>query len=278
MSQENSLTTPEDRDRENGWRPESGKPPLSEEEMSVAMTALNDVSFVAKFAKVDRVYSDPSIPMQNISLFSFTPAKGATPNANGVFGFGKIRGTYNLPQEAEERAEYIIRNVDSTHQVFHTYTGRPFPITTSSKYSAETSDVDIRKEMTSATSSNVKERRKTDEQTMREVKEREEALIAESKMDPDDADPYDEYITLKVKKAQLTWTYFEHKKKMEEILPIIAKTKERLVELDDSNSEFSEKYLEKYMDARKASGLTDEKAKENFLQFLVDDIEIPELN
>ena len=110
MSQENSLTAPEDRDRQKGWRPESGKPPLSEEEMVDAMIALNDTTFVGKFAKVDRVYSDPAIPMQNISLFSFTPAKGATPNSNGVFGFGKIRGTYNTPQEAEERAEYIIRS------------------------------------------------------------------------------------------------------------------------------------------------------------------------
>ena len=131
--------------------------------------------------------------------------------------------------------------------------------------------------MSSATSNNVKERRKTDEQTIKEVREREETLIAESKMEPEDADPYDEYITLKVKKAQLTWTYFEHKKKMEEIVPIISKTKERLVELDASNCEFSEKYFDKYMDARKASGLTDEKAKENFLQFLVEDVEIPEL-
>jgi len=278
MSEENSLTAPQDRDREKGWRPETGKPPLSEEEMSSALPALNETSFIKKFAKVDRVYTDPSIPMQNISLFSFTPAKGATPNSNGVFGFGKIRGTYNLPQEAEERAEYIIRNIDSTHQVFHTYTGRPFPITTSSKYSAETSEIDIRKEMTSATSNNVKQSRKTDEQTIKEVRDREEILLAESKMDPEDVDPYDEYITLKVKKAQLTWTYFEHKKKMEEILPIIGKTKERLLELDATNSEFTEKYLEKYMDARKASGLTDEKAKENFLQFLVEDVEIPGVN
>ena len=278
MSQENSLTAPEDRDREKGWRPESGTPPLSEEEMVDAMLGLNDTTFVAKFAKVDRVYSDPVIPMQNISLFSFTPAKGATPNSNGIFGFGKIRGTYNTPQEAEERAEYIIRSVDSTHQVFHTYTGRPFPITTSSKYSAETSEIDIRKEMSSATSNNVKERRKTDEQTIKEVREREEALIAESKMEQEDADPYDEYITLKVKKAQLTWTYFEHKKKMEEIVPIIAKTKERLLELDASNSEFSEKYFDKYMDARKSSGLTNEKSKDNFLQFLVEDVEISEIN
>ncbi len=278
MSQENSLTAPEDRDREKGWRPESGTPPLSEEEMVDAMLGLNDTTFVAKFAKVDRVYSDPVIPMQNISLFSFTPAKGATPNSNGIFGFGKIRGTYNTPQEAAERAEYIIRSVDSTHQVFHSYTGRPFPITTSSKYSAETSEIDIRKEMSSATSNNVKERRKTDEQTIKEVREREEALIAESKMEQEDADPYDEYITLKVKKAQLTWTYFEHKKKMEEIVPIIAKTKERLLELDASNSEFSEKYFDKYMDARKSSGLTNEKSKDNFLQFLVEDVEISEIN
>ena len=277
MTDENSLTAPEDRDREKGWRPSAGKAPLAESEVTEAMKALNDTSFIDKFPKVDRAFADPVLPMQNISLFSFTPAKGATPNENGVFGFGKIRGTFNLPQEAEERAEFIIRNVDSTHQVFHTYTGRPFPLTNSSKYSAETSEIDIRKEITKATSNNVKERRQTDEQTVKEIKTREEALLAESKQDPEDVDPYDEYITLRVKKAQLTWTFLEHKKKMAEIVPIVAKTKERLVELDEQDPEFQKKYLEKYMAARKEAGLSDDSAKENFLQFLVEDVDLPEL-
>tara|TARA_B110000008_G_C16864934_1_gene522278 strand:+ start:232 stop:1056 length:825 start_codon:yes stop_codon:yes gene_type:complete len=273
MTEENSLTCPEDRDHKKGWRP-SKKPPLAESELNEAMNVLNDISFVEKFSRVDRAFCDPALPMQNISLFSFTPAKGATPNESGVFGFGKVRGTFNLPQEAEERAEFIIRNVDSTHQVFHTYTGRPFPITNSSKYSAETSEIDIRKEMTKATSNNVKERRQTDEQTVREIKDREEQLITESKQDPENADPYDEYITLKVKKAQLSWTYLEHKKKMAEILPIIVKTRDRLAELDIQDPEFQEKYYEKYMKARKEAGLSDDASKENFIQFLVDDVEL----
>ena len=274
MTDENSLTAPEDRDREKGWRPSAGKPPLAESEVTEAMKALNNTSFVDKFPKVDRAFADPALPMQNISLFSFTPAKGAKPNENGVFGFGKIRGTFNFPQEAEERAEFIIRNVDSSHQVFHTYTGRPFPLTTSSKYSAETSEIDIRKEMTTATSNNVKERRQTDAQTVKEITEREEALIAESKQDPEDVDPYDEYITLKVKKAQLSWTYLEHKKKMAEILPIVAKTRERLSEMDEQDPEFQKKYYEKYMSARKEAGLSDDVSGENFIQFLVDDVEL----
>jgi len=277
MTQETSLTTPEDRDRKNGWKPESSKAPLVDSELTKAVDALNNTTFIKKFPMVDRVYADPALPMQNISLWSFTPAKGATPNENGVFGFGKIRGTFNTPIEAEERAEFIIRNVDSTHQVFHTYTGRPFPITNSSKYSAETSEVDIRKEMTKATSNNVKERRQTDQQTVKEITEREEKLIAESKQDPEDVDPYDEYITLKVKKAQLSWTYLEHKKKMIEIGPIVAKTRERLAELDSKDPEFKEKYYEKYMKARKEAGLSDEGVQENFIQFLVDDVDIPEL-
>ena len=33
--------------------------------------------------------------MQNIGLISFVPAKGATPNDNGVFGFAKLRGNFS---------------------------------------------------------------------------------------------------------------------------------------------------------------------------------------
>ena len=128
--------------------------------------------------------------------------------------------------------------------------------------------------MTTATSNNVKERRQTDAQTVKEITEREEALIAESKQDPEDVDPYDEYITLKVKKAQLSWTYLEHKKKMAEILPIVAKTRERLSEMDEQDPEFQKKYYEKYMSARKEAGLSDDVSGENFIQFLVDDVEL----
>ena len=277
MNKESSLTTPEDRDRENRWRPEQGAPVLTEEEVGTAMKELNNDAFVQKFPRVDRTYADPPPPMQTIGLISFIPAKGATPNENGVYGFAKLRGNYGTPQEADQRAEFIIRNVDSYHQIFHTYVGRPFPLTEKSDYSAETAEIDIRKETTQAVSTNVKNKKAEEQKTIDDIKEREEALLAESKQNPEDADPYDEYITLRVKKAQLSWTYLEHIKKMEEVRGIILKTRERLEELDQENSEFKEKYYDKYVKARKDAGIkdTEEELNSNFMKYLVEDANLP---
>jgi hypothetical protein len=130
---EHSLTAPADRDREKKWRPEQGAPPLTEDEVEAAISTLDNTSFTVKFSRVDRTYADPPISLQTIGLLSFTPAKGATPNDNGVFGFAKLRGNYASELEAKQRAEAIIRNVDSYHQIYHTYVGRPFPVTASSK-------------------------------------------------------------------------------------------------------------------------------------------------
>jgi hypothetical protein len=272
---ENSLTTPEDRDREAAWRPEQGTPALTETEVNEALKGLNNTAFTEKFPRVDRTYADPPPPMQSIGLISFTPAKGATPNKNGVYGFAKLRGNYATPIEANQRAEFLIRNVDSYHQVYHTYVGRPFPLTVSSDYSAETAEIDIRKETTESVSASVKEKKDNEQKTVNDIKNREEELRAD--VAKDEVDPYDEYITLKVKKAQLSWTYLEHIKKMEEIRGIICKTRNQLNELDDKHPEFKDKYYEKYMNARKEAGLTDtpEELEDNFVKHMVEDKPLP---
>lgn len=135
-SKESSLTTPDDRDLNNKWKPDLKTRILNEEEIEVAMTELNNTDFVNKFPKVDRTYADPVVNLQKYGLLSFVPAKGAKPNDNGVFGFAKLRGNFDSEMECNQRAEYLIRNVDSYHQIYHVYVGRPFPITSSSKYSA----------------------------------------------------------------------------------------------------------------------------------------------
>ncbi len=277
MTKESSLTTPEDRDRENRWRPEQGAPALTEDEVTLAIGELNNDAFVQKFPRVDRTYADPPPPMQAVGLISFIPAKGATPNSNGVYGFAKLRGNYATPQEADQRAEFIIRNVDSYHQIFHAYVGRPFPLTEKSDYSAETAEIDIRKETTQAVSSNIKNKKAEEQKTVTDIKEREEALLAESKQDPEDADPYDEYITLRVKKAQLSWTYLEHIKKMDEVRGIILETRKRIEELDEANAEFKDKYYDKYVKARKDAGIkdTEEDLNSNFMKYLVEDTNLP---
>lgn len=284
---ESSLTSPSDRNPVLRWRPEQGAPSLTDQEVSEAIKVLNNTDFVRKFPSVDRTYADPPIHMQNIALFSFTPAKGAIPNENGVFGFAKVRGSYSTPIEADQRAEFLIRNIDSYHQLYHLYVGRPFPITSSSKYSAETSEIDIRKETTKAISENIKEEKNKEQKTVKEMKEREDAMLAESEKarkddgtNIPDVDPYEEYITLSVKKAQLSWTFLEHLKKLEEVRGIIINTRETLTKMDADYPEFKNKYFEKYMDARKKSGL-DEKVRDvqdNFMKYMVEDIPIPTID
>ena len=271
---ENSLTDPLDRDRVNKWKPETGLPPLTNDETVEAMKVLNNTDFTDKFPMVDKTYADPTLPMQIFGLISFTPAKGATPNENGVYGFAKLRGNFASEIEASQRAEFLIRNIDSYHQIYHTYVGRPFPITNSSKYSAETDEIDIRKETAKSVSHNVKEKRSTDEQQIKEIKEREEKLLAESKRE--EIDTYEDYITQRVKKAQLTFTYLEHQKKMAEVKDILIKTRKIVEDLDEKFPDYKDSYYEKYMQARRDAGLKDSKedADSNFIKFLVEDVDL----
>lgn len=274
MSKESSLTAPEDRDIENKWKPDQSIPPLTNEETQNALNELSDTTFVKKFPNVDRTFADPQIGMQNYSLFSFIPAKGATPNENGIFGFAKIRGTYQNDFEASQRAEFLIRNVDSYHKIYTVFTGRPFPLTESSKYSSEVSEVDIKKDMVKNISHSIKDKKDEELKEIREIQQREKNLVEESKRE--EVDPYDEYITQRVKKAQLTFTYLEHQKKMAEVKSLIVKTRNVLNEMDETHPTFKDSYYEKYMQARKDAGITEDikEAQDNFIKFLVEDAEL----
>lgn len=273
-SKESSLTAPSDRDRTNKWKPEQDIPPLTRQQTTEAAKELSDSTFIQKFPRVDRTYADPPIPLQSIGLISFVPAKGATPNEKGIYGFAKLRGNYGSLIESNQRAEQLIREVDSYHKIYHTYVGRPFPFTESSDYSAETEEIDIRKETTKAMSNSVKEKKKEERDQIRDIKQREEALLEESKQE--DEDPYDHYITLRVKKAQLSWTYLEHQKKMAEVKEIILKTREEIAKMDEETPEFKDKYYEKYMKARQDAGLTEEpqESQDNFIKYMVEDADL----
>ena len=273
-SRESSLTTPEDRDKVNKWKPDQFEPPLGEEEHLHAVNELNDTSYINKFSKIDRVYADPAISLQNFALFSFMPAKGATPNENGLFGFAKIRGCFASEMEANQRAEYLIRNVDSYNKIFHTYCGRPFPVTVDSKYSADVSEVDLKKDMAKTVSENIKEKKDDDQRVMQELKQKEEALLADSKRE--DVDPYDEYITQRVKQAQLSFVYLEHQKKMAEVKDILIKTRQIIKDMDGEYPEFKDTYYKKYMDAREQAGIKESKedTQSNFIKYLVQDAEL----
>ena len=272
---ESSLTAPMDRDTTNKWKPEISAPVLTENEGVEAMKELNVTSFVEKFPKVDRTYSDPAIPLQLYGLLSFVPAKGATPNEKGIYGFAKLRGNYATEIESNQRAEYIIRNVDSFHKIFHTYVGRPFPLTESSDYSAELSEIDIRKQTAESISANIREKKQEEQQIIREIKQKEENLLAESKRET--VDPYEDYITKRVKNAQLQFTYLEHIRKQKEVKELILKARKEIKEMDEQYPDFAGTYFQKYMDARKEAGIkeSEDDAQSNFIRFLVEEAFLP---
>lgn len=274
MSKESSLTAPEDRDLNNKWRPDQSQPPLTNEQATEALKELNVTSFTERFPTVDRTYADPAIPLQHIGLVSFIPAKGATPNENGIYGFAKIRGNYASALEADQRAEYLIRNVDSYHKVFHCYVGRPFPLTESSKYSQDTSEIDIRKDIAKNVSLSIKDKKEEEQREIREIQQREKNLIEESKKE--EVDPYDEYITQKVKLASLSFTFLEHQKKMAEIKEIVLKTRKIIQDMDGEHPTFKETYYQKYMDARREAGIKEDgkEAENSFIKFLVEDADL----
>ena len=270
---ENTLTAPTDRDHVNKFKGDQGAAQLSETEVQSAMNSLNNTSFVDKFPKLERRYADPLLSLQTIGLISWVPAKGATPNDQGIYGFAKLRGNFATEIEANERAEYIIRNVDSYHQIYHGYVGRPFPLTNNPKFVAEVSEVDIRKNTTDSISNNIKNKKDEEQRVADEIKDREKMLLSDT-TDKGGDDPYELYTTLKVKKAQISWTYIETKKKLDEMKEIIIKTTSELNELDAQSDDYKKKYFDKYMEARRESGLSDKQNEDNFIKFMVEDADL----
>ena len=221
MLPNSSLTAPRDRSDGIAWTPTTGAP-LSDAELStVRGDCLVSVPvYYNEARRVDRSYADPAVPLQHIGLISWIPARGALPDADGVYGFAKLRGTYSLPQEADQRAEELVRNVDSYHQIFHAPVGRPFPLTTKSTWSQNTREIDLRTKMADTMDHSVQQKRTDELQAMREIRQQEEKLRSDVARTTED--PLEAYTTLRVKYAQVAWTYLETGKKLTDMRGITA--------------------------------------------------------
>lgn len=244
---------------------------LTEEDVKQAMAEQNVNVFTRRFPKVEKFYADPVIHGQVYSLVSFVPSRGSTPDKDGVFGMLKVRGTFATEDEAMLRAEYLVRNVDSYHSIYHTYVGRPFPLAATNKYISDTVEIDIKKKVTEETSAQIRQKRDAERQTIKEIEEKEKELLSDVAKKPEEIDPVDTYTELRVKKAQLSWTYLETLKKMNEMKANIIKARQELVQMDADHPECREEYMTRYKEARKKSGLPE--TDESFMKYLGDDLE-----
>jgi hypothetical protein len=272
--QENFLTAAADRTltpqefREQMVR-NAGTPPLNNEQVLKAMNDLCVGNPVPEFPGIERLYADPYVPGQKHALFSFVPAKGAKPDSDGVYGMAKIRGSFDNPMELQQREEFLIRNVDSYHKIQRPWVGRPFPITLDPKYSAEVTEVDIRKKTTEVISHDIRQQKRDEQKEMKDIEDRAEKLREDTGKDVGEEDPMELYTTLKVKLSQLSWTYMEQQKQLKQVKGIIIKTRRELKEMDDKDPSYRQAVYDKYMKAREDSGLP--RDDNSFIKYLVED-------
>lgn len=266
---ETSLTTPADR---TGTFKHIDARPLDDNELAAASEDLIRKSY-ENYPKLDRRFADPAFENQKYSLHSFIPAKGATPDKDGVFGMFKFRGSFATAEEAQHRARWLIKNVDSFHTIYTGFVGRPLPACIeSSQFSQEVDEVQLKERIEKDTNENLIEKRNKEREEMKEMERREKELIEDTK--EKETDPHEYYTMLRVKKAQLVWTYLDTLKKMEDMKKSIINTREEIKKMDNDDPSFKRGYYERYMNARKEANLPDD--DNSFMQFLVEDKE-PEL-
>jgi hypothetical protein len=232
------------------------------------------------FPRSVKSINDPVIMGQEYGLLSFTPAKDATPNANGIYGVFKLRGNFGTLEESQVYAEKLIRNHDSYNEIHTVRVGQCIPLTKKSELIEETNTIDLNKEVESIVSNDVKEKRQKEKKEMKTIQEREQQLLKENKEIIEGEykqDPLDQYIMLRVKKAQLMWTLVETRKRMEnEVIPAIKRAKKEIQEMDDEYPEFDKQYYQRYVEARESVGIKDQDKLNYsyFMQYLLDDNDV----
>lgn len=268
-----SLTAPWDKNKENIIQA-SKNIQLTDDEFKNAKTELYDTTYVEKFPKVDRLYADPIYNNQMYSLHSFIPAKGAMPDDHGVYGFMKFRGAFQTIDEANDRAEFIIQNVDSYHSIQTGYMGRPFPVCVDTKkYVKETKEVDIRKKAIETVSEDIKQKRLNEKKEIDDIKEREQKLLDTTGEDYE-PEPIEKYTTLHVKKANLVYTYIKTQEKINELREHIRNAYKEIREMDNQSDEYKKQYYHKYKEARKHAGLPEEELADSFMKYMCEDAKL----
>ena len=283
-SPKTSLTSPYDTDVSATANVD--KTPLSGTDLTLAGEQLNNylTKGTTGFTRRETALCDPPVTNQTIGLFSFMPSRGSKPDEHGIYGFAKMRGNYHTEDEADTKATYLIEQVDSTHMIYHAYVGKPFPVTCGESFAESTNNIDLKQKALESVADAIRGKQNDEEKRQFEIKSRTEELLKSSatpdtfEFDSTDSDArLETYTKLRVKKAQVTFAFMEHLKKLDESKQIIEKTRLDIEKYDKIDSTLYDAYYQRYADARDKVGLkiTKDSLKEGFLKYMVEDIKVP---
>ena len=243
------------------------QPPLSDEQAKEAVKDLNDTEFISKYNKNDRLYTDPGIGNQDVCLVSFIPSKDAKPDIHGIYGMMKVRGSYGNDQDAQDRAEFLLKNVDSTHKIYHAFVGKPFPLTEGRFMASERAQVDVNKTIERIAAHDTQRIATKEKTEMQEIEERRKQL--EKEIEDPTLEPLDDFITQKVSRSNCLWMYVRCMKKVEELRHKYAEFNDRITKLDNEHPEFKDEYKQKYADVLAERDITPD--YENITQYFDDE-------
>ena len=240
-----TLTSPSDVKEEDIQKfvEQTNEPELSNKETENAIKDLYNKQYTKEYRKIDKLYCDPSVDRQDICLISFMPAKDARPNDSGIYGMVKVRGSFETDKLANDRAEFIIKNVDSQHKIFQACVGKPFPITDNRFYASER--VQIHDTIEKIAAHNIQVYDEREKRELQEINKRKEEMMEEIERDET---LLEQYITEKVKRANIVWTYNKCFNKMKELRETYQKGMKKLQELDEQDSELHNQYRQEYVD------------------------------
>lgn len=263
MASQHTLTAPADRNREHVF--EFNTRVLTDEETNTATTELVNKEALSIYPKTERAFADPAIDDQDYCLVSFIPSVTAKPDEDGIYGMIKVRGTYNSLEKCDKRSEFLIKNIDSVHHIYYAGVGKPFPITNSSNFSKDISKIKIQEKL----SEERQYEENREKREIEEIKQREQEIIQQNKDEKVEENSEDKYITLRVKKAQLTWTYIATMKKLLDMKNNILKAREDIISIDETNPEFKDVFMDRYKDSLKRVSVTPD--KDSFIHYMEDD-------
>lgn len=239
---------------------------LTEAELQQAFRKL-----VTRYPKIETRFIDAVIPPnQTFCNFSFVPAAGAKPDTKGMYGVVKFRGAFATEQDAEAQAVKIIETSDAYHHIHMGLTGHPMPLVTDDNddFTLEVQSVGLKETLQKEMSEDMKKRREKEKKELDEAKARADTLKKkEEAAIRGEVDEFDQYTTLRVKRANLIFSIYESLKNTKRLKDTLTATITQIENMDAKDSRFAKDVSERYRNACREVGIPDE--KNNILRFLV---------
>jgi len=240
------------------WKSSKSKP-LTDDELVHAFEDL----YVDKYIKADRKYIDPKVSGQKYALFSFNPTNGSKPDEDGIYGFIKVRGTFNRLEEAEEKSKELIQ-YQSANQIFVCDVGSPTPLQSrvlNKENVVEVDHPDRESDENLKYANLIKEQTTKEKHQIEEIKKKIEYLKEDVTKDPNEKEPLQIYLELNQKRATAAYMYTQHQEKLEETKNIVLRSRQQISDMDQEHPNLKEEYLEHYKKTCEECGI--DKAEDN---------------